>query len=204
MWEKIVDILKEVLEKHFIPALCSVIPTAIIFYITPNNNSILVKLGKNFFLFVIFVIFFLLIKFFVYIFNFIRQYFSKYKEKQYLQKEEEKYRNEEEQEAIDSYLDRLDSLQPHLFDLIVYLVEHDNEPITIYGKGFLDSFELHGFLDYKQCKIKEESISSVDPYKLEEKCIFKKGDYVTQFKLKEDVYHDLLIIKKKYKKLTRF
>ena len=111
---------------------------------------------------------------------------------------------EEEKEAIDLYLDRLDSLQPHLFDLIVYLVEHDNEPITIYGKGFLDSFELYGFLDYKQCKIKEEAISSVDPYKLEEKCNFKKGDYVTQFKLKEDVYHDLLIIKKKYKKLTRF
>lgn len=202
--EKIVDILKVILEKHFIPALCSVIPTAIIYYITPDNNSILTKLGKNFFLFVVFVIFFLLIKFVVYIFNFIKNYIHKYNENQYYKKEAEKYRKEEEKEVIDSYLDRLDSLQPHLFDLIIYLVEHNNDPITIYGKGFLDSFELYGFLDYKQCKIKEESISSVDPYKLKEMCIFKKGDYVTQFKLKEDVYHDLLIIKKKYKKLTRF
>lgn len=204
MFEKIIDILKVILEKHFIPALCSVIPTAIIFYITPDNNSILTKLGKNFFLFVVFVIFFLLIKFIVLAFNYIKGYLRKNKQKQYFKREEEKYRKEEEKEAINSYLDRLDSLQPHLFDLIVYLVEHNNEPITIYGKGFLDSFELYGFLDYKQCKIKEESISSVDPYKLEEKCTFKKGDYVTQFKLKEDVYHDLLIIKKKYKKLTRF
>lgn len=204
MWEKIVDILKVVLDKHFIPALCSVIPTAIIFYITPANNSILTKLGKNFFLFVVFVIFFLLIKLVVDIFNHIKEYLNKNKEKQYLKKETEKYRMEEENEAINSYLDRLDSLKPHLFDLVEYFVDNKNEPITIYGSSFLDSYDLYGFLDYKQCKIKEESLSSVDPYKLEEKCIFKKGDYVTQFKLKEDVYHDLLIIKKKYKKLTRF
>lgn len=204
MFEKAIDVLKIILEKHFIPALCSVVPTAIIFYMTPTDNPILLKFGKNFFLFVVFVIFFLIIKFIIYIVDFIKKCINKYKENQYYKKEKEKYQREDDEKAVNTYLDRLDSLKPHLFDLVEYFVDNNNNPITIYGSSFLDNYEMYGLLDYKQYKIKEESITSVDPYKLEEKCIFKKGDYVTQFKLKDDVYHDLSIIKKRYKKLTRF
>lgn len=204
MFEKAIDVLKIILEKHFIPALCSVVPTAIIFYMIPTDNPILLKFGKNFFLFVVFVIFFLIIKFIIYIVDFIKKCINKYKENQYYKKEKEKYQREDDEKAVNTYLDRLDSLKPHLFDLVEYFVDNNNNPITIYGSSFLDNYEMYGLLDYKQYKIKEESITSVDPYKLEEKCIFKKGDYVTQFKLKDDVYHDLSIIKKRYKKLTRF
>lgn len=204
MFEKVIDVLKIILEKHFIPALCSVVPTAIIFYVTPSNNSILLKLGKTFFLFVVFVIFFLIIEFIIYIVDIVKKYINKYNENQYYKKEIEKYQKEDDEKAINLYLDRLDSLKPHLFDLVEYFVDNNNNPITIYGSSFLDNYEMHGLLDYKQYKIKEESITSVDPYKLEEKCIFKKGDYVTQFRLKDNVYHDLSIIKKRYKKLTRF
>ena len=60
MFEKVIDVLKIILEKHFIPALCSIVVTAILFYIIPTSNPILLKLGRSFFIFVIFVVVFLL------------------------------------------------------------------------------------------------------------------------------------------------
>ena len=54
MFEKIVDILKEFLEKHFLPFLSSVVITGIVYFITPNDFTVLTKLEKKFYLLVVF------------------------------------------------------------------------------------------------------------------------------------------------------
>lgn len=47
MFDKIVDILKEFLEKHFLPFLSSVVITGIVYFITPNDFTILTKLREE-------------------------------------------------------------------------------------------------------------------------------------------------------------
>ena len=50
MLEKIINILEKFLEKYFIPSLVAVLPTAVIYYFTNDNFSVLLKLGKQFYI----------------------------------------------------------------------------------------------------------------------------------------------------------
>lgn len=192
MFEKVIDVLKIILDKHLIPALCSVVLTAILFYIIPTSNPILLKLGRSFFIFVIFVIVFLMIKFIIFGFNKVKYEIEKYQ-----------YRKNNQKNKIAEYFDLLDSLEPWKYSLIEYLLENENENITTY-KGFFEyEFDLHFFINLKEIVLKK-NISSVDPRNLNNKCKFQKEDYVVQIKLKEQVYNDLKYIKKKYGKISRF
>ena len=67
MVEKIVDIVKEFIEKHFLPSLLSVVLTALIYYKTPYDLDAIVKLGKNLYLFSLFCLILFIIEIFIYI-----------------------------------------------------------------------------------------------------------------------------------------
>lgn len=192
MFEKVIDVLKIILEKHFIPALCSIVVTAILFYIIPTSNPILLKLGRSFFIFVIFVVVFLIIKFIIFCFNKVKYDIEKYQ-----------YQKNNQKNKIAEYFDLLDSLEPWKYSLIEYLFENENENITTYKGIFEYEFDLHFFINLKEIVLKK-SITSVDPRNLNNKHKFQKEDFVVQIKLKEQVYKDLKYIKKKYGKISRF
>lgn len=111
--EKLIDILKTFFEKYLFPSLISVIPSALVYYLTPNDNDILTKFGKQFYLFVLFVIFFLLIELIIYIAKKILEIHSNIK---YEKQEQQKL----EQRVINEYQDLLDSQAPEFIELIQY------------------------------------------------------------------------------------
>ena len=196
MVEKIVDIVKEFIEKHFLPSLLSVVLTALIYYKTPYDLDVIVKLGKNLYLFSLFCLILFIIEIFIYICKKIINRLN-------MTIEQNKYNRELEEQNIEYIHNVLDSLTPEELELIDYIVSQDNRPIIAYsmiqGTIYMDSL-----FDSRQYRITEKSITDVDPYNISNKKTYKKGQYVIQFKLKEDIYQLLSKIKKKTGKISRF
>lgn len=195
--EKLIDILKTFFEKYLFPSLISVIPSAFVYYLTPNDNDILTKFGKQFYLFVLFVIFFLLIELIIYIAKKILEIHSNIK---YEKQEQQKL----EQRVINEYQDLLDSQAPEFIELIQYFLNNNNSPIAYFDSSIPDDYEVEMLFNKKRIKIKENNFKSLNPYNLNEEIEFSKGSYVYQFKLKDDVYNNLKFIEKKKGKISKF
>ncbi len=197
MFEKIVDILKEFLEKHFLPFLSSVVITGIVYFITPYDFTVLTKLEKNFYLLVVFCFSLLIIEILIIL-------IKKIKNKIYYSKEKKKYDDRIIQENRNYLYDLLDSLSPEEFDLVEYLVNNNNQYITSHMDYVNNKFNFDTIFDSRRYKVKEDEIISVDPYNINKKCSYMKGAYVNQFKLREDIYENLKYLKKKTGKISRF
>lgn len=197
MFEKIVDILKEFLEKHFLPFLSSVVITGIVYYITPNDFTVLTKLEKNFYLLVVFCFSLLIIEVSIILIR-------KINNKIYYSKEKKKHDDRIIQENRNYLYDLLDSLSPEEFDLVEYLVNNNNQYITSHMDYVNNKYNFDTMFDSRKYKVKEDEIVSIDPYNIDKKCSYKKGSYVNQFKLREDIYENLKYLKKKTGKMSRF
>lgn len=197
MFEKIVDILKEFLEKHFLPFLSSVVITGIVYYITPNDFTVLTKLEKNFYLLVVFCFSLLIIEVSIILIR-------KINNKIYYSKEKKKHDDRIIQENRNYLYDLLDSLSPEEFDLVEYLVNNNNQYITSHMDYVNNKYNFDTMFDSRKYKVKEDEIVSIDPYNIDKKCSYKKGSYVNQFKLREDIYENLKYLKKKTGKISRF
>lgn len=197
MFEKIVDILKEFLEKHFLPFLSSVVITGIVYFITPNDFTVLTKLEKNFYLLVVFCLSLLIIEVSIILIR-------KINNKIYYSREKKKHDDRIIQENRNYLYDLLDSLSPEEFDLVEYLVNNNNQYITSHMDYVNNRFNFDTMFDSRKYKVKEDEIVSIDPYNIDKKCSYKKGAYVNQFKLREDIYENLKYLKKKTGKISRF
>ncbi len=197
MFEKIVDILKEFLEKHFLPFLSSVVITGIVYFITPNDFTVLTKLEKNFYLLVVFCFSLLIIEVSIILIR-------KINNKIYYSKEKKKHDDRIIQENRNYLYDLLDSLSPEEFDLVEYLVNNNNQYITSHMDYVNNKFNFDTMFDSRRYKVKEDEIVSIDLYNIDKKCSYKKGAYVNQFKLKEDIYENLKYLKKKTGKISKF
>lgn len=195
--EKLIDILKTFFEKYLFPSLISILPTAIIFYITPDNNKILTKLGKQFYLLVLFIIFFLFIELIIYLYNHIGLYLANKK----FEKEEQQ---KSENRVINQYQDLLDSRDPEFLDIIQYFLDNNNEPISSFDSSIPDDYEVEMLFNKKRIRVDKNEFKSVNPFNLDETIEFSKGTYVYQFKLKDEVYNTLKFIEKKKGKISRF
>ncbi len=195
--EKLIDILKTFFEKYLFPSLISVLPTALVYYITPDDNAILIKLGKQFYLLVLFIIFFLFIELVLYSYTHITIYLSN---KRFEKEEEQK----SEKRIINQYQDLLDSQDPEFLDIIQYFLDNNNEPISSFDSSIPDDYEVEMLFNKKRVKVNKTGFKSVNPFKLDETIEFSKGNYIYQFKLKDDVYNTLKFIEKKKGKISRF
>ena len=197
MIEKIVDILKEFLEKHFLPFISSVVITGIVFFITPTDFKVLTKLEKNFYLLVLFCLSLLIIEISIILIR-------KINNKIYYAKENKKHNDRIMQENINYLYDLLDSLSPEEFDLVEYLVNNNNQYITSHMDYARNRYDIDSIFNSRRYKVKEDEIISIDPYNINKKCVYKKGAYVNQFKLREDIYENLKYLKNKTGKISRF
>ena len=197
MFEKIVDILKNLFEKYLLSSLISIVITIIIFYFTPEKFSFFVKVGKNFYLIFWFSLVMFIVESFKRVFKFLRRYLSD--KKQLSQSNAEYFDN-----TIRNIYNSLDTLSPHELDVVQYFVDNNNETITT----MLDYSDLElwrlGWIDHRSYKIKDKPIKSVDVYDVTKSVTYNKNSYVMQFKLKKEIYDFLILIKDKYGKISRF
>lgn len=197
MFEKIVDILKEFLEGHLLPFLSSVVITGIVWFITPNDFRVLTKLEKDFYLIVVFCFSLLIIEVSIILIRKINR-------KIYYLNEKKKHYDSITQENRNYLYDLLDSLSPEEFDLVEYLVNNNNQFITSHMDYVNNKYNFDTWFDSRRYIVKEDEIVSIDPYNTDKKCSYKKGSYVNQFKLREDIYKNLKYLKKKTGKISRF
>ncbi len=120
MIDKIVSLLNEVIEKHLLPSLFSVVVTAVIFYITPNNYGVLTKLGKTFYI----VTLFCLVLFIVEI---IPKIYIKVSNKKYYSRQEKERKKQDELEFEKQLFRITDSLSPEDMKIIYYFLKNGNK-----------------------------------------------------------------------------
>lgn len=193
--EKFADIIKLFFEKHFLPTLTSIIGTAIIYYITPDNFSFLVKLGKNFYSIFLFSAFMLIIELGMIIYN-------KISNKKEMLKLEQKHKKNIETENTNFLFDLVDSLSTEDRKFLDYFLENNNEPIILLGYIYNDF--LNGYCDINRFEVKDDSTYENNMVTLKKEYLLDKGTEATRYKLKKDLYDGLILLKKKYGKISRF
>ena len=196
MIEKIVDILKEFLEKHFLPSLSSVVLTAIIFYFTPKNNSVLAKLGEKFYTFTIFcfslLIIELLIKIYLKILN-MRYYYKQKKESD----------KREELELENHLFEITHSLPIDCIKVLEFFLDNENKPLILNG-AIMGNQVLNCYCESNDFQVEDSNVISLNPFTLKPDRKLKKGTYATRYRLRDEYYEGFMFIKKKYGKLTKF
>lgn len=196
MIEKIVDILKEFLEKHFLPSLLSVVITAIAYYFTPEKFSVLTKLGKKFYSFTIFCLSLLVIELL------IKLYF-KISSSIYYSKQKKEHDKREEHELENHLFEITHSLSPDNLKILEYFLDNKNEPLVLNGAIIGNTF-LEYCCDSNDFKVGENDIVPLNPFTLKPDYKLKKGTYATRYRLKDEYYEGFMYIKNKYGKITKF
>lgn len=178
--ENLVSILKQFLEKYFIPSLSALLITIIIKYITPVDFNILVKLGITWFLLILFII---------YICKII---FSKISNTKY----EENKNKEKLEKSIEMMKSHMDKLSPKSRNMVKYFIENDNKPLAYHGSTYYYDMDNDGFLinilstDY----IVQDSNELFKTFDLSN-VSFSKGTRIKLYRLPEADYNLLKYMK---------
>lgn len=177
MLEKIINILEKFVEKYFIPSLVAVLPTAVIYYFTDDNFSILLKLGKQFYISVIFIIFFLLIELVIFLSKLIINTVKFKTQKTILEKEEMN-------ESIKKIRESIDRLNPNERKLLDLFLSNNNEPIIT--MNYMDIPFLYNYCNYTKI-ITESNTKGINLHSLKKET-YDKGYMANKYKLKDELY----------------
>ncbi len=128
--EKFLDVLKLFLEKHFIPAIASITIALLVTAYTPEKISLYIRLGKNLYIALIFLITFLAIEFVIWLAKKILWIIRKVQDNNWQEQREKEWKREQ-LEQLWTYVD-----QASLYDkeLLMDFLKSDNAPIE--SKGF--------------------------------------------------------------------
>lgn len=209
MWEKILDLLKLVLDKYFIPAIIAVPTTIFLYVIVPDPNFIQAKVGRSVFIIFIFTSIFLLILFAIWVKKYIESVIVRRKQvvKNEKQVEEQKRQDEilkrkKEKEKFEDLWDSVDSLGNDERMLVDELLKNGNKPIGVY-------------LTYNMRQL--SFFVNVTPMKKGDKCkilinggfhdvTMQYGSYdgYSKCKLREEIYALLKESKEKYNRISHF
>lgn len=195
MFEKLLDILKTFFEKYFIQALIAIIPTVIIYYVTPEDMNFLKKIGKEVYLLFCFVCCFLIVEFIIYI-------FKKIKSKTYYNKLSKEQNEKIEMQNLHYLWNFVDSLDENKKNLLKYMLDNKNKAINIQGclmgNRLLDEWFINTQIT------SDGLIKSFDIFSVKEKGTVEKGYVVTQYKLREEIYEALIYSRDRYGKISNF
>ena len=195
MFEKVLTVVKEFLEKHFFPALISFVIALLLFFITPDNSKLIVKLGKSLYIAGLFCLFILIVEGIYYIYKktiYKIDYSKIEKENQELEEIKIKRKNFSE----------IDALSPENRKLLYYFISNNNEPeiLNVYTN---DSCFFEQYFNSTEV-ILEKDTSMLNIYTLQHEEVVDSGSYVTYYKLKEyyyDLFRDFMT---KYGKISNF
>lgn len=176
MWEKLIEPLKVFLEKYFFSTILSFVGTIVIFIIIPENNPVLVKLGKELFCVFFFFVIFIFIELLKWLYHSIRIRNEKKQKALEYKKEREKI----EQEEIDYLWSRIDKLDPQIRKSVKQLVTNNNS----------------------QLLLKDRVKIGLLPSDLFDTTEIKSNTY--GYKLKSDMYESLIYSYEKYGKISHF
>ena len=177
------EVLKTLIEKHIIPTIIAIVVGILAYAITPIDNWVLMKIGKELFMVLFGGIAFLIISFF----QILTKIIPKWKRKNDDRKEDNEYKHKEELKSVQEWWDYLDSISDDERDIIFSLIENKNRPIIrqgfmMYGGGSWTS---------RRAILKSRQVSDGDNIQFE---------YV----LETSIYQQLCYIKEKYGKLSNF
>ena len=196
MFEKVVDILKEFLEKHFMPSLFSVIVAAGVYYITPSDMHVVTKLGKSFYIIVVFCISLFIIECLIALYRKVSNcvYHSNQKKKN-LRKTEKDIENK--------LYEISHSLSPDDRKILDYFLENGNKPLILNGFIFKNQF-LEYYCEHNEFIVDNDNITPLNPMTLKPEKKLKKGIYAEQYRLRDEYYNGFMYLKQKYGKITKF
>ena len=157
MWSAIGESLKVFVEKHLIPTVISIVAAILAFLMLPDNNWVVEKLGKSWFLIFIAGIVFLVIQMLIAIVKGVHHLCCKADLAHQCRENERK----KGQEAEEKWLSFGDKLSPDDRALVIRLLENENDPEiecghvwhspdSVYATNLLIKTEGHGgFTLYK-------------------------------------------------------
>lgn len=164
-----------------------------IYYFTNDNFSVLLKLGKQFYITVVFISSFLIIELFIFIFKLIVNTFKFKMQERILGKKEM-------DESIKKIREAIDMLNPNEIRLLELFLNNNNEPIIT-----IDSMDVpfaYNYCDYTKIII-ENNIEGINLHSLKKE-IYNKGYTAYKYKLKDELYDVLKYMLNKGIKISNF
>lgn len=128
--EKFFELLKVFLEKHFIPAVISIIAAILSIAVTPEDAKLIARIGKPQYAILFFCIAFVVIEFIVWIVKTIRKKVDKVRENN----RHKKYQEVEMQEALENVWTLVDGMDPHDREMLMGFLKNNNLPICVKGE----------------------------------------------------------------------
>lgn len=196
MFEKVVDILKEFLEKHFMPSLFSVIVASATYYVTPNDMHIVTKFGKSFYLLVIFCTSLFLVECVIALYRKISNHI-------FYSNQKKKYDRKNEIEMENTLYEISHSISPDNRKILDYFLGNDNKPLILNGFILGNQFLQH-YCDHNEFIVENDHIIPMNPMTLKPEEKLTKGMHAEQYRLKDEYYEGFMYLKQKYGKITKF
>jgi len=177
--ESIVEALKIVLEKHLIPTVISLFVACIVILFTPADYWMIIKITPKGFFLMIVAGCFLIVQLILLIHNTIS-------ENRYWKKVERETKKEKEEREMEYLWSIIDEVNPGDLKIIKRLINSGNKPIE---------FENH--------YVCSDSILKDETFMVSRQ-VSKGGKVVSQYKLRPEIYNNLLYSKQKYGKISHF
>ncbi len=177
--------LKVLFEKRFVPTVIGVIVGILVYALVPDDNLLLVRLGRNWF-----VVFFACLA--IIIVSFIQYLVSsvpRWKYNRSIIEESKKYEDEEIEKAIHQLWDFLDNLPVQERNLIEDFLNSGNKPMFL-ERGIYNNY-CNSIFD--NTKVLKQRIIDDD-----------NGYPRRQYVLEESFYNNLLYSQKKYGRISNF
>lgn len=196
------EIIKILIDKHFIPTITTFVLTISTHLLLLNNNILIVELGNVTYYIFLFCFWFLIIQLFILI-------FSKFRESLI----NKRIDTQEQKDCIEKVNEYFDSLSEENKNIILTFLKNGNKPMIDYGRGYisditnlLNNSNLFNSTNYAGSftSINKEYywISPDLERSINSGSIFPCR--LVQYKIKDDIYQLLIYLYKKYHKLGNF
>lgn len=205
--DKVADFFKVFIEKHLIPTVIAIAGAITTLLILPDNNWMIVKIGDLLFLILAFCLYFLLVQLLIKIGRFVKTLPSKADSNKYYTEQREK----SNQEAIQHINEFVDSLSPEDKNTLLTFVKNGNKILISYNhhSSFDSMLENTNIVNHSAFRGNiahiDESIYWIAPSL---KDIYAQGmrpiEGLSQYKIKDSIFHDLKLIYELNGKLGNF
>ena len=174
------------LEKRFVPTIVGIVVGILVYAVVPETNSLVIKLGRNWFVVLIGGCAILMVSFIQYLVNELPHW----RHNKSMSRENADYEKEKEREAVHNLWDIVDNLSVEEREIIDLFMRNGNKPIVLSQINQMYCGSV-GNLRFNNL-IKQRTIKD------------SKGFPSQQYILDADFYNNLLYSKHHYGKISNF